>query len=80
MAANCGWEPVDGFDSLAEYERIRDLISEQIRQGLADERRVAKPYSGLKTIDERWFRCKATGETWRLIAPDPPFPGIFDKV
>ena len=80
MAANCGWGRVDGFGSLAEYEQIRDSISQQIRDGHADERRVAKAYSGLKTIDERWFRCKATGDIWRLIAPDPPFPGIFQKV
>ena len=80
MAANCGWEPVDGFKSLAEYERLRDSVNEQVRLGQADERRVAKPYSGLKTIDERWYRCKANGEIWRMIAPDPPFPGIFDKV
>jgi hypothetical protein len=80
MATSCGWEPVDGFNSLAEYERLRDSVSEQVRSGQADERRVARPYSGLKTIDEHWYRCKATGETWRLIAPDPPFPGIFDKL
>jgi hypothetical protein len=80
MPPNCGWDPVDGFNSLAEYERLRDSVSEQVRMGLADERRVSKPYSGLKTIDEHWYRCKATGEIWRMIAPDPPFPGIFDRV
>jgi len=80
MAANCGWEPVDGFNSLAEYERLRDSVNDQVRLGKADERRVSKPYSGLKTIDERWYRCKANGEIWRMIAPDPPFPGIFDRV
>jgi len=80
MTPNCGWEPIDGFNSLEEYERLRDSVSEQVRLGEADERRVAKPYSGLKTIDEHWYRCKATGELWRMIAPDPPFPGIFDKV
>jgi len=80
MTPNCEWEPIDGFTSLAEYERLRDSVSEQVRLGEADERRVGKPYSGLKTIDEHWYRCKATGELWRMIAPDPPFPGIFDKV
>jgi len=80
MTSGCGWEPVDGFNSLAEYEKLRDSVSEQVSSGQADERRVAKPYSGLKTIDEHWYLCKATGETWRLIAPDPPFPGIFEKL
>jgi len=80
MAPNCGWDPVDGFNSFAEYESLRDSVSEQVRLGQADERRVSKPYSGLTTIDEHWYTCKATGETWRLIAPDPPFPGIFEKL
>jgi len=80
MAASCGWEPIDGFKSLVDYELLRDSIREQVQLGQVDERRVAKPYSGLKTIDEHWYRCKATGEIWRIIAPDPPFPGIFNKV
>jgi len=80
MAGTCGWQVVDGFKSLADYESLRDSVREQVRLGQADERRVAKPYSGLKTIDERWYKCKATGEIWRMIAPDPPFPGIFEKV
>jgi hypothetical protein len=80
MAGTCGWEVVAGFESFADYERLRDSVTEQVRLGQADERRVAKPYSGLKTIDEHWYKCKDTGEIWRLIAPDPPFPGIFDKV
>jgi hypothetical protein len=80
MAYKCSWEFVDGFNSLADYERLRDSLAEQVRLGQAEERRVSKPYSGLKTLDERWIRCKSTGDTWRLIAPDPPFPGIFEKV
>ena len=80
MAGTCGWEMIDGFKSLEDYERLRDSVTEQVRLGQADERRVSKPYSGLKTIDEHWYKCRVTGEIWRLIAPDPPFPGIFDKV
>lgn len=80
MADNCGWEIVHAFKSLADYERLRDSLNDQIGLGQADERRVSKPYSGLKTLNERWIRCKSTGDTWRLIAPDPPFPGIFEKV
>jgi hypothetical protein len=80
MADSCGWAMVDGFDSMADYERLRDSVGEQVRLGQAEERRVSKPYSGLKTLNERWIKCKSTGDTWRLIAPDPPFPGIFEKV
>ena len=80
MPNGCGWAPVDGFESFADYERLRGLINDQIKAGIADERRVGKRYSGLETLDERWYRCKVTSQIWRLIAPDPPFQGIFEKV
>jgi hypothetical protein len=80
MAIDCGWSPVERFTSFEDYERLRGAISQQLALGAAEERRVRKPYSGLETLDERWYKCRATGETWRLIAPDPPFPGIFEKV
>jgi hypothetical protein len=79
-ADNCGWEIVDGFDSMADYEMLRDSVSAQVISGQAEERRVSKPYSGLRSLNERWIKCKSTGHTWRLIAPDPPFPGIFEKI
>jgi hypothetical protein len=80
MASDCGWRAIEGFKSFEDFERLRGSISEQVRVGEAEERRVAKPYSGLETLDERWYRCRATGKTWRLIAPDPPFPGIFEGI
>ena len=80
MPSDCGWQAVDGFGSFADYERVRGSINEQVETGQADERRVGKPYSGLETLDERWYRCKANGQIWRLIAPDPPFQGIFERV
>jgi hypothetical protein len=80
MASNCGWTAVESFKSLGDYERLLGSINEQVTLGQAEERRVKRPYSGLETLDERWYCCRATGETWRLVAPDPPFPGIFDKV
>ncbi len=29
---------------------------------------------------ETWFRCKSTNETWRLVEPDAPFRGVWEKV
>jgi hypothetical protein len=80
MASDCGWKRVDHFESLAEYEETKALITAQVKGGLAQERRVAKPYSGLETLDERWYKCSVTKEVWRLVAPDPPFPGVFEPV
>jgi hypothetical protein len=80
MPNSCDWSSVARFSSFDDYQRLRESITEQVRAGRAEERRVGKPYSGLETLDEHWYRCRASGETWRLIAPDPPFPGIFEKV
>ena len=80
MGRDCGWQNIDHFRSLADYESVRASVAQQVNSGQVLEVRVAKPYSGLKTIDERWFRCSKSGEVGRLIAPDPPFPGIFQRV
>ena len=80
MVTDCGWRAVERFKSFEDYDRLKGSISEQVRVGQAEERRVRKPYSGLQTLEERWYRCRASGENWRLIAPDPPFPGIFERV
>ena len=80
MATECGWKPTDGFQSFSDYQRLLSTITEQVRAGQAHETKVRKPYSGLQTLDERWYRCPSSGETWRLIAPDPPFPGLFQPV
>lgn len=79
MSSTCDWELIDGFSSDEEYERFAARIREQVRSGFAQEVRVAKPYSGIEW-DEHWFQCAATKDTWRLVAPDPPFMGIFKPV
>jgi hypothetical protein len=80
VGTDCGWKPTDGFESFSRYEALVTFITEQVSVGQAKEMKVRKPYSGLQTLEERWFRCSTTGETWRLIAPDPPFPGLFDRI
>ena len=70
---------VERFDSDTEYERFSDWIAEQITSGLAKEERVKKRYSGIDW-DEHWYRCLANGQMWRLVAPDPPFNGVFEPV
>ncbi|HVC78355.1 MAG TPA: hypothetical protein VND96_17740 [Candidatus Micrarchaeaceae archaeon] len=77
---NCRWEPVDGFGSLAEYEQLRSRLTEQVQARLASERRISWGRGWGSAWHEEWFRCQVTRETWRLIAPDPPFRGIFKPV
>jgi hypothetical protein len=78
-SGDCGWTPIDGFGSEVEYERFRARILEQVKSGLAKEERVKNRYSGIDW-DEHWYRCATTKQTWRLVAPDPPFNGVFEPV
>jgi len=55
-------------------------VNQQVEFGLA--RRVPlDPQRAWGTAwDEHWYECVSTGEIWRLVAPDPPFRGVFKKV
>ena len=78
-AGDRGWKAIEGFNSDDEYAEVRSLLSDHVRSGLAREEPVKKPYSGVDW-DEHWFRCLATKQMWRLIAPDPPFKGLFKRI
>lgn len=76
---NCNWEAIHGFVSPVEFQRFCDWLDAQVQSGLVEEVAVdqSKLYFG---DDERWFRCKESGEIWRRVAPEFPFRGIWDAV
>jgi hypothetical protein len=80
MSNPCDWEEASHFNSYAHYERVLSFINEQVATGVAKPVKVRKPYSGLETLNEHWYQCLASKQTWRLVAPDPPFKGIFEPV
>ncbi|MGD2092634.1 MAG: hypothetical protein PVH61_41090 [Candidatus Aminicenantes bacterium] len=74
------WEKIDGFRSNDEFKRFLEWISEQEKAGYAEKIPVKEPYSGSVLFDEKWYQCKTCGAKWRLVAPDPPFDGIFEPI
>ncbi len=40
---------------------------------------VLHPYANIGET-EQWFLYCATGETWRLVEPDAPFQGCWERV
>lgn len=73
----CNWDKVDGFRSLDEYEQTLALLQEQVKSGTAAAVDLDPQKRWGTAFDEHWFRCHADGQVWRLVAPDPPFRGVF---
>ena len=73
------WEEIHGFFSPGEFRRFQDCVKNSIENGVLVEVNVESPYSGSSLFDERWFESK-NGSCWRLVAPDPPFRGVFERV
>ena len=77
---SCNWEEVAGFESLDEYEQTRALLEEQVKSGAALPVDLDRQKRWGTAFDEHWFKCNRDGQVWRLVAPDPPFRGVFKPV
>ena len=74
----CNWEAIHGFQSPSEYKRFCAWLSAQVESGLAEAVPITTPSGDLAFgLNEHWYRCKATGEVWRLVDPDVPFRGAW---
>ena len=73
-------DPIDQFEWPSEYDRFLRWIDERIADGTVEQVPVAFPYAGGSHWDERWFRCTACGQLWRLIGPEPPLLPFFKRV
>jgi hypothetical protein len=76
--SECLWEKIDAFQSQGEFRRFEAWLAKQIQGGDAEQVEVKRRYAAATTPRERWFRHKSSGKTWRLVDPDPPFPGTFE--
>jgi hypothetical protein len=73
------WDEIHGFESPGEFERFRRWIADVVENGSLVEIPVGSPYSGSPMFDEHWYRT-TDGVVWRVVAPDPPFRGVFERV
>ncbi len=76
----CPWEKIDDFQSYTEFDEFVKWMNDQIISGLAEEVPVKNPYSGSSLFQEKWFRHLNSNQIWRLVWPDAPFTGIFERV
>lgn len=40
---------------------------------------VAHSYANLN-LEEYWYQCQSCMQIWRLVAPDPPFKGLWRAI
>lgn len=55
-------------------------IEAQVAAGVARERVTDPSYEKGKIHGGRWFEDIETNEIWRLVPPDFPFKGLWEKV
>jgi len=68
---------ISEFESIMEFERFEKYINKFTEDKYLIEIAVQKYYAGFK---ERWFLCPKCTNVWRLVYPDFPFKGIWEKV
>jgi hypothetical protein len=74
------WEEIHGFDSPGEFKRFCTHVDGQVSSGLAVVRTADPSYEKGKIFGGRWFENVEAQEIWRLVAPDFPFRGLWEKV
>jgi hypothetical protein len=74
------WFEIHGFSSLAEFDRFAEYLRREKSSGVAEEVAVDEDYGRGEIYGGKWFRDCDTGEVWRLVPPDPPFLGVWERV
>lgn len=68
-----------GFASPGEFQRFLRWIQSALNEGALIEIPVQQRYGPSEMFAERWFEAPS-GQRWRLVAPEPPFQGVFLRV
>lgn len=74
------WEPIEDFRSPGEFKWFTKYVEQLVANGTVMEISADPNYSRGTVTGGRWFRCKANGEVWRLVAPDLPYRGEWSRV
>tara|TARA_B100000989_G_C19407840_1_gene412919 strand:+ start:472 stop:714 length:243 start_codon:yes stop_codon:yes gene_type:complete len=76
----CPWKEILDFKNLSEFTQFTSWMEEQVDSGKAKELEVEIPYAGSTAFKEKWFCHISSGTVWRIVWPDPPFTGVFEKI
>lgn len=73
-------EPIEGFRSPGEFDRFAAWLAGLVERRDLETVAVRSRYAGLHGPTERWYRRPSSGEVWRLVEPDVPFLGVFERI
>jgi hypothetical protein len=81
LSCICGdLEEIRGFQSPLEYKRFLEYLGDRVKDNDLVEIVVESRYADSKLLSERWFKCMRCNQKWRLVAPDFPFKGLWEKL
>ncbi|WP_036171205.1 hypothetical protein [Massilia sp. 9096] len=84
MRFACPWEAIDRFQNLVEFRSFERWIAGQVSAGMARQVRVEQAYAGHAPMQaevvEVWYMHVMSREVWRLVWPEPPFDGVFQRI
>lgn len=66
------------FSSWREYDELNRMLGEAISRGFVEEVPVMR--SSTTPNREKWFRDNETGDIFRLLEPEPPAQGWWERV
>ena len=67
-------QPVGGFQTVQYFQAFEHWLDQHVTVGNL----VEEPVGGHNGPRTRLFRVRGGDEVWQLVAPEEPFPGVFD--
>lgn len=78
---DCGFlEEIHGFETPGEYDKFIVYLKTQIAKGNLERVASDDNYEKGLIYGGEWFRCLVCNEIWRIVPPDFPFRGLWEKV
>jgi len=74
------FEEIHGFASPGEYKRFLAYLKNQCEVNILKEIPPDPTYNKGEIYGGTWFKELETGYIWRLLEPDPPFYGLWERV
>jgi hypothetical protein len=81
LTCSCGLlEEIHGFKTPGEFDRFKIYLAEQLSKDTIKKTITDQSYKKGMIFGGEWFICNTCNEIWRLVPPDYPFRGLWEKV